>query len=130
MGNELLKKAMAIGALLLAGSIAYFFVFALPKHNAAKLQFERQKYEEEKAYKESRDREQQLEKAEKEGQAEFDKLLDDCLFRADETAENYVMLNGGVKTDKGTITAASRLWDEAEKKKKAAKDECYRKYKQ
>jgi hypothetical protein len=61
---------------------------------------------------------------------EFKKtMLEGCLDAANESSEKYVLLNGGEETAKGTITAPRHVWDEAEKKKKLAKDECYRKYK-
>lgn len=109
--------------------MAYYFVVALPRHNAARLKFEQDKYAEQKQEQERRDNEGQLEKARQQGKVEAKQvILEVCLNSADEESERYVLLNGGAKTARGTIEASRSVWDDAEKQKKAQKDECYREY--
>src|SRR5258708_1377476 len=122
MGDTFKKISVAVGLLLLAvavASIAYYFVIALPRNNAAKLKFEQSKYEDEKALRSQRDLDETIEKAKKAGDDEFKRsMLESCLNRADEHSEEYVLLNGGEKTAKGTIQAPTYVWEAAEKKKK------------
>jgi uncharacterized protein HemX len=134
MADTFQKRAVAFGLVLVTlvvASVAYYYVIALPRHNAERLRFERQKYEDEKAAKQIAQDKADLEKAQKEGEQEAKKdALNRCLGRADENAEEYVKINGGKVTDQGTIEAPRYIWDESEKKKKVEKDECYREYRQ
>lgn len=133
MADSFQKKVVIVGLLLLTiavASIAYYFVIALPRNNAAKLKFEQDKYTEEKSTRERRESAEEYEKASQKGEDEARKtILDICLNSADSNSEEFVLMNGGQKTPQGTITAPGRIWDEAAKKKKTEKDECYRKYK-
>lgn len=119
-------------ATILVLSIAYYFVIALPAHDHAKLALEREKFQV-----------QQREAAEKKATAEAEKkaaeakelsnsfLLDECTKEADNLYWEYVKLNGGKEDLKrpGIYTASRYVWEQAEKNKKAALDECYKKYK-
>ena len=69
MADSFQKKAVAFGLILVAigvASIAYYYVIALPKHNAARLRFEQEKYAEEKSAREWRESDERIEKEQKE----------------------------------------------------------------
>lgn len=69
-------------------------------------------------------------KAKAEGEKTLNEaLLDGCLADADTHYWSYVKLNGTEIPNKpGTYNAPTSVWDYADKQKKSALDECYRKY--
>jgi hypothetical protein len=111
-------------------SIAYYFLIALPAHNRGILQLEREKFEaaqKAKAEEEfEKKKKEDYEKMEAEGK---DYFLGSCLQVAEETYTNYIKLNGTPVPGKPDIyDAPMRIWDTAQKNRKDAYDECYRKW--
>ena len=111
-------------------SISYYFVVALPSHNRALLELERQKFE---AAQEVNSRELS-DKTLKEELAKIDAdyrqtRLDNCIDEADKAYWSYVKLNGKpVPGKEGTYTAPMPIWDAAKNAKKDALDECHRQW--
>lgn len=56
------------------------------------------------------------------------KLLSACLQDAGDVYWSYVKLNGTENKD-WTVTASTKVWDEAQKRKDKAVDVCFKKYK-
>ena len=122
-------------------AVSYYFVFALPAYNQAQLELEREKFkaeQNEKQRKEQAEAEAQRQRAKLEAdtkaKAEGEKtlnevLLSGCLADADTRYWSYVKLNGTeIPNQPGTYNAPRSVLDYADKQKKAALDECYRKY--
>lgn len=101
----------------------YYFVIALPSHNRAVLQFEREKFEQETAAKQRREAAAELDAELREG------ILESCTDAAEREYWFYVKLNGKPIPGKdGTWTAPGHVWDSAQKKKVDALAECHRKH--
>lgn len=132
MGDRFQKTAISLGLLLMAicvASIAYYYVIALPRHNAARLSLEQEKYAEEKAVREHLESEKRTQKLENDSKnAIRESNLSICLLLAEQNRQRYVMLNGGHETQKGDVQAPQYVWDQAAKQEKTTKDECYRQY--
>lgn len=140
MNDPYLKKAIIVALLLLfvgVASVAYYFTIALPKHNRSRLEFEVEKYRDQQKQEELKRSEQkfkeELKKIDDETKAKMEQIdrdaLDACLDEADAARIRYVEKNGGVKRDDGWIEAPRYVWDDADKKMKTAKDDCYKRYK-
>jgi len=109
----------------------------LPRHNNALLDLERQKFEAAKKDKEVAEEEKRAKadteerakaRAEEQDQEKQTKL-EHCIEGADDVYWQDVKLNGQpVEGKPGTYTAPRYVWDDAEKKKKAIIDACYKKY--
>ena len=117
-------------ATIVSLSVAYYFLIALPAHNRGILQLERDKFEaaeKAKAEEESeKKKKEDLEKIEAEGK---DWFLGSCLQAAEETYTKYIKLNGTpVPGREGIYEAPQRIFDTAQKNRKDAYDECYRKW--
>lgn len=73
--------------------------------------------------------EQEKEDAIKEEQAYNKRMLNGCLFIANDNYWNYMELNGtGKRDDEKGVSAYPNVWSTAKTDKKAAEDACYRKY--
>ena len=124
---------------LIALSISYYFFIALPNHNQALLDLERDKFQAEQAERKTRDREIEQKKIDEEdakrraeiARQEKEELLSDCTSNAEDVYWNYIKLNGTpVEGKPGVYSAPQYVWDRAAKSKKTVLDECYRKYRQ
>ena len=137
------KTLLLALATALVFAISYYFVVALPAHNAAALQLERLKFEAEqkrqleKEAADARAREQaEMTAAMKEAAAAQaregrETLLRLCTEGADETYNRIVKLNGKENPLKpGVYTAPRWVFDDAAKRKQAELDQCYRLYRQ
>lgn len=108
-------------AALASLSIVYYFVFALPQIKRDALSWEKEKYKQEEEAK-------QAQEAQK---AEMSAMYDICVGGAERDYWVYIKLNGQAIAKKpGTYSAPVYVWDAADRKKKAALDECYRQYRQ
>jgi len=108
---------------ILVLAISYYFIIALPAHNRAMLQFEREKYDTTQKEKEMN---QAAEIKEKE---ENEIVLDNCIKSAEARYYDYIRLNGTeVHGKKGLYNAPLHILESASKTKKADLEECYRKY--
>jgi hypothetical protein len=89
-------------------SISYFFVFALPKMKRDQLDWEKERYVQDKKFRES-----------------FNK----CVDAAEAEYESYIKLNGSpVAEQPGAYSAPEYIWDSAEKNRTAALEDCSRRY--
>jgi len=106
---------------VLVFSIAYYLVFALPKHNRAREKFEAtQETKREKEYKE------ELAKIDADYRAE---MLQSCIAQAEENYWDYIKLAGKEKPGKkGVYWVTDDVSETARKKKKDALDECHRQW--
>src|SRR5712692_9012217 len=108
-------------------AIGYYFLIELPRHNGALLDLERQKFEAARKEKEVAEEEKTKARAEQQDQEKQTKL-EHCIDDADDVYWQHVKLNGQpVEGKPGTYTAPRYVWDDAEKKKKAIIDSCYKK---
>lgn len=57
-----------------------------------------------------------------------EETLDECLREADTTRIRYVERNGGVRKEDGWIEAPRYVWEDADRKMKIDKDDCYKRY--
>ncbi len=118
-----IKKVLTATVVVVGLAIAYYFAIAIPAQNQAKLDFEKQKYQDEQKAKQYDLDEAALQKSlNKTG-------LNLCLAAADESYWSYMKLNGTEKAD-GTINALTRFWDAAAATKKTETDTCFKKYPQ
>ena len=123
---------MAIGML----SIAYYFAVVLPRQNAARLAFEQKKHDEEMKLQQDRldEERKRRESDEEEKRAREinanvnESMLSFCLNEAADHKDDYVKHNGGTEAENGWMTAPQYVWDAADKRYKADKDDCYRQY--
>jgi hypothetical protein len=74
------------------------------------------------------DHENKIIKEKKEAEEATQRLLNWCLDDADTAYWNYVELNMEERDD-GTYWGATWKWDEAEARKKAVEDKCFKQYK-
>lgn len=74
------------------------------------------------------DHENKLFQEKKEADAQKQLWLDWCLEDADDAYWSYVEINM-TKKDDGTYWGATWKWDEAEARKKAIEDKCFKQYK-
>ena len=129
-GSSAIRNYLLFLCTVLVFAVSYYFVIALPQHDRAKIELEREKFQAEQKEKEKK------ESAEKEAKntASFDAIareveLEGCINKADSNYWTYVKLNGQeVENKPGTYTALQRVWDSAAKTKKAELDECHRRY--
>lgn len=111
--------------------VVYYFVIALPSTQRQRIQLERDKF---KAAEAERNSKKQAESAERFrlliANQERERALSVCLDDAEKQYWEYIKLNGGkpIKGKAGAFTAPQWVWDEAEKRRKSDKDECYRRY--
>jgi hypothetical protein len=139
LDNSFVKKvaALVLPLLLIAvASITYYFTIALPKYNKARLDFEVQKYRDQKAQEErersDRELKEQLKQIHDETKEKLKRIneeaLDECLREADAARIRYVERNGGVRKEDGWIEAPRYVWEDADRKMKIGKDDCYKRY--
>ena len=111
MRDEWIKKCAGLALLVIAASVAYYFVIALPRHNAAVLEIEREKLaatereRQAKAGAEQKAREEE-EKAHDEANmraALNQRLFSICSDEADESYWSYVKQNGETVSGKSNI---------------------------
>lgn len=122
--------------------VAYYFLYALPSYNAAKLELEKQKYkaelrimdevsEEKMLLRENEERQRQMEKEEEIAQTE---ALNNCIEKAKwtyEKTQDHLFEKGenqDCKTDLVCLTFINEQLDDLEIDLKNGKDECYKKY--
>lgn len=106
-----------ICGLLITFSVVFALVYLPIMRENKKDALEKQKQEEatkEKAREDTR-------------QASNTKFRNLCLSNANDAYWEYMKLNGTEKAD-GTVWAENEYWDRAEKNKKSAEDNCYKKY--
>jgi hypothetical protein len=110
-------------ATILAMSISYYFVVALPNADKQRLAFEQQKYRDSQ-------KEKVAKEAEEKDKQDFQKaMVSACKGDAETSYLSYVKLNGQpVPGQPGTYTAAQAVWDYADRRKTAMINECYRQY--
>jgi hypothetical protein len=103
-------------------SIAYYFAIALPNHNRAMLDLEREKF---RVSEEEKNRKERLAK----NDADYKKnMLKNCINGVEDRYWRYVELNKE-RTDKnGAIFAKADVWDRAQKVKKEELEECHRQW--
>lgn len=111
-------------------SICYYFAIALPNHNQALLELEREKFKASQQDKQNTAREKQLREEQAKNDAMYREVqLTICASDAESNYWNYVKLNGkAVPGKNGVYTASSYIWDIAEQRKRAALDECHRQW--
>jgi hypothetical protein len=113
------RNFLLLLATALVASISYYFLVALPANNKARLDFERQKYQDGQAERKAK------EEAEKDAQARRWSETLNCQVEADKAYWNYVKLNGQPVPGKdGVWTAAQSIWNEASKRKAESYNEC------
>lgn len=89
-------------------SVSNFFVFALPNMKREQLAWEKERYAQEKQFRDS-----------------FNK----CVDAAEAEYESYIRRNGSpIENEPGAFSAPEYIWDAAEKSRTATLDECSRKY--
>ncbi len=119
---------------LVAVAIAYYFAIALPRHNQARLEFDREKFraQQEEKQKEQEDKREAQQEARSKAEIEAagnEAALDSCIDDAEDEYWSYIKLNGEPVAGKpGVYTAPQYIWDDAAKRKKAALDACYKRY--
>ena len=104
-----IRKALLALAGVLTLSVAYYFSVAVPASEKARLDFEKQKYEEQE-----------------QKRASNQISLDLCLQGAETARLDYLKLNGEVTGD--TVKAPDHVFQRADAEKKMATDECFRKF--
>jgi len=110
---------------IVALSIVYCFAFAIPGIKRDALEWEKEKYNREVSKKELQESEIALQKSQN------DTLYNACVSDAEDSYWSYIKLNGRPIAKKaGAYSAPMYVWNAADKKKKAALDECYRQYRQ
>lgn len=120
-------KPAAIIALL---SIALYFAVLLPQHDRAKLQLEREKFEQQEKVRQEKEqadseRQQEIEKAK--DQAKTDLL--DCRATTERNYGKGLKLNGTlVPGKKDTYRGPTSLFDQLEKEQRAEDAACQRQY--
>jgi len=112
-----IKTFSAIIVSILALSIAYYFVIALPQYNQSKIDLQKQEFNAEQREKAKIEQEEKTRKL----------LLNMCLTEARETYWSYVKLNGEDLGD-GTYNASQWVWNEAAKRQKTAEETCQLKH--
>ena len=120
-GNRFLtaRALLLFLATVLTLSISYYFVIALPAANRARLEFERQKYEDSKAEREAKEQ-----RAKEEADRQKSKVLD-CQIDAEKAYWDHVKLNGTKSAKRQDVWQAPlHVWDEARKRKKESYEEC------
>lgn len=115
------KTILLTLAVILTLSIAYYFVFALPSYNDARIAIEQRKY------RDQMERQANEEKAQGQAEAERKLLLTACIEAAEESYWGYMKTNGTTRAN-GSVWAANYIWDRAAKDKQAALDLCFRRY--
>lgn len=89
-------------------SIAYFFVFALPKMQQDRLAWEKEKYS----------RQQQIAGS-----------YESCVEAAEQEYEEYIKLNAApVAGEAGAYSAPADVWEAADQRKRSALDDCSRRF--
>ena len=118
-----IRNILLILAVVLVGSISYYFAIALPTHNRRMLEFEREKYEREEAA-----RAQQAESA----QADTwyrEQMLQTCTARAEKDYWETIKGNSKPAPGKpGYLSTPTHVLDSAQKRKADALAECHRQY--
>jgi hypothetical protein len=138
MRDEWIKKCAGLALLVIAAFVAYYFFIALPRHNAAILEIEREKLvatERERQAKAAAEQKAHEEEQKAHDEANMRAALNQRLFSicSDEAVESYwsyVKLNGQlVSGTSDTYSATQYVWNNAERRKKEQLDACYRRYK-
>jgi hypothetical protein len=125
-----MRTVLGVAGAIALLAIAYYFAVALPEQNKAKLQFERDKFNQEVAGKKARTEEE----AQKESQRVFGKQnaqseYDGCLEDARKKFNRDLELNGTpVPGEPGTYNAPSAIMNEIEKRQAENKEACRRQY--
>lgn len=156
--NSILKISIAGAALIIAISTAHYFVIALPNQKEAELNFQREKYEDEKnKARADADTAKQKEQQEAFAKIEKENQLDECLKGARESYElNWAAAckiqlekaQNGLALCSADAEYCSSLWSpvieksqdancalmgnagtDVDERYKAAKNECYLRYK-
>ena len=128
-----MDKQTIIVILIIAGiislSVAYYFTIALPKHNSQledinreSLLFEQQKYQDEIIEKENIINQKEIiDKAN-------DTALIECINKAVTTRNEYMINNGGTRTEDGLIKAKQTVIERAVELEESMKNQCYKLY--
>jgi hypothetical protein len=117
------RNLLVASVALVALSVSYYFVIALPATNRERLRFERQAAEAARADREKK--ESEIAQAAEERKLAFQL----CEIEADSSYWSYVKLNGKELPGKaGTYTANMSVWNIADKRKAEALAECHRKH--
>jgi len=125
-----MRTILGVAGAIALLAVAYYFAVALPEQNKAKLQFERDKFNQELEEK----RAKKEEEAQKENQRVFGKQnaqreYDGCLEDATKKFNSDLELNGTPVPGKpGTYNAPSAIMNEIEKRVAENKETCRRQY--
>jgi hypothetical protein len=125
-----MKNAVTIAVIAALLSIAYYFAIALPHQDAAKLQLERDKFEQEEKLRQATEeansaRQQEIEKAK--DQAETKLLV--CEASAESKYNRGLELNGTpVPGKKGVYNGSRALFDGLKKEQREENAACQRQY--
>lgn len=125
-----LQHIIIIAILLVSTSIAYYFVVALPRQNAAKLELEKQRLaiEKEKNEQELKERKSK-ELVEIIRESGRQQQLQDCRSQVEAEADKYLELNGTPVYGKpGVFSAPGYVHQEVSRRKQQGFDDCQRTY--
>jgi hypothetical protein len=127
---DVARAGVLILLTIAALSVAYYYVIALPSQSRARLAFEREKFQAEQETKAAQAKAEEDARAKAESAAIVRQMdLDFCTSAAEDLYWEYVKLNGQAVEGKPSVyTAPQHVWDRAEKRKKAALDECHREF--
>lgn len=125
-----IKHVAGIGIIIVCISVAYYFMFALPKQNESRIALEAQKIEMEKQKIEREQKEKQAQENQKiEAQKQRAYQLYECRNAATERSNNYLRLNGTPVPGKPEVYNAPRyVHDEVAKILQRGLEDCERLY--
>ncbi len=116
-------RLLAGVSLIPALAIAYYFAIVLPRQNRERLDFERQKYEDQKKKEEASQEVQEF------NRQHLKIMRDNCVAEATNTFNTEVESNG-VRQRSGNFAVDTRVLTLLQKRKKDAIDSCYQRYTQ
>ena len=129
-----MKTAVGIALVIMLLALAYYFGIALPEQNRAKLQFERDKFEQERKEKQNQQRAKELEAMQKHAQRGIEKknaedVYHACRVAAENDFNKGLELNGTpIPGEKGSYNLPSETSKVLHKQQNDEKEACRKVY--